>query len=178
VRANGALASGDISVDEMMEAANHFACYAGMARGDLFDDTLWDVAAELGMKQTGSIDPSPLVFSSEAERLEAAAANIKDVMRPNSEVPLAGHFPASFTAPFVFADTWGRGGITRRERRLITLTCAAMSGVPAAPVSHWNAALASGALTIEELAEFWIHFHTYGGGPQAASLPTPSLPTP
>ena len=171
---HAALRSGDISVDEMMEAANHYACYGGMARGDLFDDTLWDVAAELGMKQTGSIDPSPLVFASEAERLEAGAVNIKDVMRPSSEVPLAGdNVPVAFTASFVFADTWGRGGLTRRERRLITLTCAAMSGVPSAPVGHWNAGLASGDLTIEELSEFWVHFHTYGGGPQTASLPTP-----
>ena len=67
----GALASGDISVDEMMEATNHLAIYGGMARGPLFDDTLWDVAAELGLAPSGSIDLSPRTWASDSERLGA-----------------------------------------------------------------------------------------------------------
>ncbi len=69
----------------------------------------------------------------------------------------------------VFAEIWTRPGLTRKERRWISITCACMTGAPLAMETHFGAALRSGDMSVEELREFIIHFAAYAGHPRATA---------
>jgi 4-carboxymuconolactone decarboxylase len=76
----------------------------------------------------------------------------------------------ALTVDALFGDVWSRPGLTRKERRLITIAVAGMTGVPAAIDGHVKAALQSGDLTREEMTELVIHFAHYGGWPLSTTL--------
>jgi 4-carboxymuconolactone decarboxylase len=69
----------------------------------------------------------------------------------------------------VFAEVWTRPGLTRKERRWISITCACMTGAPVAMEAHFGAALTTGDISIIELREFVIHFAAYAGHPRATA---------
>ncbi|WP_216893028.1 carboxymuconolactone decarboxylase family protein [Nocardia alni] len=69
---------------------------------------------------------------------------------------------------FVFAEIWTRPGLTRRERRFITLSCAADADAEQPIVDHVYAALNSGDITITEMREAVLHFAVYAGWPKAS----------
>jgi 4-carboxymuconolactone decarboxylase len=71
---------------------------------------------------------------------------------------------------FVFADVWNRPGLSRRDRRLVTLTCSGAADAPAPIEANVYAALNSGDLTYEEMLEFVLHFAVYCGWPKASFL--------
>jgi 4-carboxymuconolactone decarboxylase len=77
-----------------------------------------------------------------------------------------------FTADAVFGDVWTRPGLTRKERRWISLTCAAAASAQPALQGHMTAALRSGDITPEEMIEWCIHFAHYAGWPRSASAYT------
>jgi 4-carboxymuconolactone decarboxylase len=66
---------------------------------------------------------------------------------------------------FVAAEVWARPVLSRRERRWITLTCAAMAGQITAVQAHVRSAVDTGDISLEELAEFALHFAVYAGWP-------------
>jgi 4-carboxymuconolactone decarboxylase len=68
------------------------------------------------------------------------------------------------------AEVWNRPGLTRKERRLITMTCVGVLGNTEAISSHVRAGLESGDLTPGELDEFVFHFAYYAGFPLASSF--------
>lgn len=74
-------------------------------------------------------------------------------------------------ATHIFGDLWDRPGLSRRERRLITLTVLAVLGQDRvhAPL-HINAALDSGDLTETELREVAVQVAYYAGWPLATSF--------
>ena len=77
-----------------------------------------------------------------------------------------------FTMDEVFGDVWSRPGLTRKERRFITLTCVAMTGAPTALQSHVSAAINSGDISAEEMIEWCVHLAHYGGWPLSSSAYT------
>jgi 4-carboxymuconolactone decarboxylase len=78
----------------------------------------------------------------------------------------------AMTADHVFGTIWSRPGLDRRDRRLITLTCAALVGAVEALKTHLAAALATGDLDPDELREVAIHLSHYGGWPAGATFYT------
>jgi 4-carboxymuconolactone decarboxylase len=98
----------------------------------------------------------------------ATASNFRDVMMTDPPTNL----PAAEQAHLkhLFDDIWTRPGITRRERRLVTLTCAAFAVTAQPLIDHSYAALKSGDLSIEELLELVLHFAVYCGWPKASNL--------
>ncbi|MCR9098095.1 MAG: carboxymuconolactone decarboxylase family protein [bacterium] len=76
------------------------------------------------------------------------------------------------TLDHIFGDVWTRPGLTRKERRLITLTTIAMTGAATAMEVHVRSALESGDLSREEMGEFAAHFAHYAGFPIATQLYT------
>ncbi len=78
-------------------------------------------------------------------------------------------FVADVVIDQVFAEIWTRPGLTRKERRWISITCACMTGAPVAMETHLGAALRTGDIAIEELREFVIHFAAYAGHPKATA---------
>jgi 4-carboxymuconolactone decarboxylase len=83
---------------------------------------------------------------------------------PESEVP----FVRDGVIAGVFGDLWTRDGLTTKERRFISLTCACAAAVPNAVQEHLRSALVSGDITVAEMHEFVLHFAYYAGWPKAS----------
>jgi 4-carboxymuconolactone decarboxylase len=69
---------------------------------------------------------------------------------------------------FVFAEIWARPGLSRRDRRFVTLACVAAADAEGPLIDHVYAALNSGDLTITEMRETVLHFAVYAGWPKAS----------
>lgn len=70
----------------------------------------------------------------------------------------------------IFGEVWTRPGLTRKERRWISLTTIAMSGAQPAMNFHIKSALESGDISRAEMAEFAAHFAHYAGFPIATTF--------
>lgn len=68
----------------------------------------------------------------------------------------------------VFGPVWARAGLSRRDRRFVTLTCVCALESVDHLNDHMYAALASGDIDYEELLEFVLHFAVYCGWPRAS----------
>ncbi|MDA8045912.1 MAG: carboxymuconolactone decarboxylase family protein [Actinomycetota bacterium] len=100
----------------------------------------------------------------------SAAHRYRDVMRRD---PPAAEVLTPFERAhleFVFGHVWSRPGISRRERRLVTLACVAAADTQTPIEDHVYAALKSGDLSIEEMLEVVLHFAVYCGWPKASNL--------
>ncbi len=69
------------------------------------------------------------------------------------------------TADHLMGAVWTRPGLARRDRRLVTLTIAAVTGQRDPLRNHLRASLESGDLSLAELQEWIIHLAHYGGWP-------------
>jgi 4-carboxymuconolactone decarboxylase len=69
---------------------------------------------------------------------------------------------------FNSAEVWSRPGLAFRDRRWISLTCAAIAAQPKPIQSHVRSAILSGDITPDELREFALHFAVYAGWPLAS----------
>jgi 4-carboxymuconolactone decarboxylase len=101
----------------------------------------------------------------------------KDVADQNFE--RVNHFPApprgatplgDFAMEFVFAKIWGSPGLSWRERRIISMTCTAISGHTMPLEVHIRGALKSGDFTVDELNAFSVHLAAYAGFPVGAGF--------
>ncbi len=72
------------------------------------------------------------------------------------------------TLDHLFPNVWGRGQLSRRERRLITLTAIACLGHEPTLTLHLNAAMTSGDLSDKDIDELMLHLAHYAGWPVAA----------
>ena len=71
--------------------------------------------------------------------------------------------------------TWGREGLDRRTRSVVTLAVLAALGRAEEITTHTRGALRNG-VTAEELAEIFIHVGTYAGVPSAVAAFRASAP--
>jgi 4-carboxymuconolactone decarboxylase len=69
------------------------------------------------------------------------------------------------TTDHLMGRIWTRPGLARRDRRLVTLTIAAVTGQGGPLRNHLRASLESGDLSIEELQEWVVPLAHYGGWP-------------
>lgn len=101
------------------------------------------------------------------ERRARGARAFEDVM---TFAPPADGAPAIANGliDFVFAEIWTRPGLTRRDRRFVTLACVAAADADGPLEDHVYAALNSGDLTITEMRETVLHFAVYAGWPKAS----------
>ena len=102
----------------------------------------------------------------ETERLDRgrrAYADIMTVPAPEDTSPATVNL-----LDFVFAEVWQRPGLTRRERRFVTLPCVAAADADQPLRDHVYAALNSGDLSIVEMQETVLHFAVYAGWPKAS----------
>lgn len=87
-----------------------------------------------------------------------------------SDSPPIQNTPMSEAAlDFVFGKVWN-SKLSWREKRLISLTCAAISGHQFPLETHVYAALKSGDLTKDDLHAFALHVAAYAGFPVAAGV--------
>ena len=106
-------------------------------------------------------------YSNLADRARAGRASVL----PSSPqiAARAGSALESFER-IAWGDVWQRPGLTRRERRLVTLACLGINGTERTLGLHLRGALDSGDLTPEELDAFLLHFGVYAGFPRASAF--------
>lgn len=104
-----------------------------------------------------------------AARTETGRRRYREVMSSEPPPPLTP-FLEHGVVDAVFGELWDRPGLSRRDRRWITLACAGAAAVEEPIRQHVHAALASGDITREELQEFVLHFAYYAGWPRASAL--------
>ena len=144
-----ALASGDLTLDELLEVVLHFAVYAGWPKASHLEMVLGTQWAALHEARGETPPPWPTVAPDPGltgvDRRAAGNVRFEEVNlfpAPPADSPYRGA-----VVEWVFGDLWYRPGISRRDRRLVSITCAALSGAPFALAIHVSTALASGDLS-------------------------------
>ncbi|MFL0238040.1 carboxymuconolactone decarboxylase family protein [Mycobacterium sp. SMC-18] len=99
----------------------------------------------------------------DTERGRLAYAEVMTVAAPPQSTPVDDHL-----MDVIFGDVWQRPGLSRRERRFITLPCVADADAEDPLRAHAYAALNSGDITIVEMRETILHFAVYAGWPKAS----------
>lgn len=99
------------------------------------------------------------------EERQRGAATFEQVM---GFAPPQGDDPfLNVTLEHLFARIWTRGQLSRRERRLITLTAVACLGHEPTLRLHLRAAQSSGDLSDADIDELILHIAHYAGWPAA-----------
>ncbi|WP_319454716.1 MULTISPECIES: carboxymuconolactone decarboxylase family protein [unclassified Mycobacterium] len=98
-----------------------------------------------------------------AERGRRAFADVMTFPAPDDSAPATLSM-----IDFVFAEVWDRPGLSRRDRRFVTLPCVAAADAEGPLRDHVYAALNSGDVTITEMRETVLHFAVYSGWPKAS----------
>lgn len=102
-------------------------------------------------------------------RTETGKRRYREVMVSEPPPPLTPYLDHG-VVDSVFGELWDRAGLSRRDRRWITLACVGAAAVDEPIQQHVYAALASGDITREEFQEFVLHFAYYHGWPRASAL--------
>ena len=102
-------------------------------------------------------------------RTETGRRRYREVMVSDAPPPFTPYLDKG-VVDSVFGELWDRPGLSRRDRRWITLACVAAAAVDEPIQQHVYAALASGDITREELQELVLHFAYYAGWPRASAL--------
>jgi 4-carboxymuconolactone decarboxylase len=91
----------------------------------------------------------------------------REVMK--AEAPPVSDPYIELTTDHLMGRVWTRPGLPRRDRRLVTLTIAAVTGQRDPLRNHLRASLESGDLSVQELHEWIVHLAHYGGWPVATT---------
>ena len=164
----GALASGDLSLAELREAALHLAVYGGWSKGGELDASITRVAGELGLPPA-DVPPIRDTPWDPEERLQRGAEAFEAVMTFGGPPPAVAYFEAGILN-FVFGEMWQRPGLDQRSRRWVTLVGVANSSTEIPIRSHFHAAMASGNCTADELHEFVLQYAIHAGWPKASVI--------
>ena len=170
-----ALASGDITFDELLEFVLQFAVYCGWPRGSEAEGAVRSqftrLAAERGeeVPARGDLPLESLGPTDHGLRLEEGEKCFVDVNLLPPPPRDSPYFQAGILA-FVFGHLWRRPDLGRRERRLITVAAVGVSGALGPIYSHVGSALESGDISRSEMDEVILQFSAYAGFPKGRVL--------
>jgi 4-carboxymuconolactone decarboxylase len=170
-----ALASGDLTVEQLNELTLHFAVYCGWPRASQLEMTVrgqWQRLHEERGEETPAFPMrtvDDLGPTDHAERLAGGVESFREVNLIDAPQQDSPYFHAGIIN-FVFGHLWQRPGLTRRERRLITIPCVGVSDAIGPIWSHVTSALGSGDISVDEMDELILHFRAYSGTPRAEVL--------
>jgi 4-carboxymuconolactone decarboxylase len=102
-------------------------------------------------------------------RTQRGRQRYQEVMVSEAPMPMTPYLDKG-VVDSVFGELWDRPGLSRRDRRWVTLACVAAAAVDEPIRQHVYAALASGDIAREEFEEFVLHFAYYAGWPRASAL--------
>lgn len=170
-----ALASGDLTVEQLNELTLHFAVYCGWPRASQLEMTVRSQWQRLH-EERGIPTPPFATLSVDdlgpADPYERIAGGVEAFEEINLVEAPSQDSPYFYTGilNFVFGHLWLRPGLTRRERRLITIPCVGVSDAWGPIWSHVTSALGSGDISFDEMQELIIHFREYADAPRARAL--------
>lgn len=170
-----ALESGDLTIEQLNELTLHFAVYCGWPKASQLEGSVraqWQrlhaergepapAFARLRVDDLGPADP--------AERIAAGVRSFEEinlVPAPSQDSP---YFHAGILN-FVFGHVWLRPGLTRRERRLITIPCVGVSDAMNPIRSHVTSALGSGDISWAEMQDLIVNFRAHSSEHRADVL--------
>ena len=170
-----ALESGDITIDEMLEFSLQFAVYCGWPRATSLEAVIMEQWRRIH-EERGELAPPFTSLANETlgtidseERTARGSAKFNEVHLAPAPAPDTPYRDAGILN-FVFGHVWQRPGLSRRDRRLITIPCVGASDAPMPIISHVTSALHSGDLTKEEMDEVVLQFAAYYGFAKAEVL--------
>jgi 4-carboxymuconolactone decarboxylase len=170
--AHDAVASGALTVEELLEAVLHVAVYAGWPRASHLEMVLgqqWArVHAERGEDPAPWPELEPDDRTTGADRRAAGLARFEEVNgfpSPPCDTPYR-----QAVVEWVFGDLWWRPGLRRRDRRLISITCVALTGAPFPLAIHVGTALTSGDLSETAMEQVVEVLTPYCSPTRAAAL--------
>jgi 4-carboxymuconolactone decarboxylase len=166
-----AINSGDCTLQELQEFNLHFATQLGWPKGQVVDQYIGDAWASIApTRGEHAVDAEfprwaePTEANERRARGESAYAEIMLAPPPAAETLFRG----LGYLDYLYGEIWNRPTLSRRERRIISICCAAF--VDQDVDAHLYAALKSGDLTFEELQEIVLHYAVYVGWLRAAKL--------
>jgi len=170
----GALKSADLTLEELDEFVLHFAVYCGWGKAEEAErilDAQWaQVNRELGSKAPArGRHPVSSVPQDQELRKQGGEQEFRDV----NCVPAPGRgipYSDDGILNFVFGDMWKRPGLSRRDRRWITLACVGLDDTIIPVRSHVYSAMKSGDITLEEMREMVLQFAAYSGWPKGSFM--------
>lgn len=170
-----ALNSGDIDLPAMLEFVLQFAVYCGWPKASRLEMVTAQQWARVQREQGREVTPWP-VLANEAlgpddwdDRLARGAeafAEINLVPAPPPDTP----YRHAGILNFVFGHVWLRPDLSRRERRIITVSCVAIDDAPVPLQSHVTSALHSGDLSRAEMDEIVLQLAVYYGFAKGEAL--------
>ena len=148
-----ALASGDLTVEQLNEFTLHFAVYCGWPRASQLEVSVraqWQrLHEERGEPVPRSLH-APSTTSASPTRPSGSQAGMRcfeEINLIQSPPPDSPYFYAGILN-FVFGHLWLRPGLTRRDRRLITIPCVGVGDAFGPIWSHVTSALGSGDVSL------------------------------
>lgn len=151
--AAAAVTDGHLAPEALQEAVLHFAVYAGWPRASHLELVLgqqWArVREDRGEDPPAERELPPDDHTTGVERRAAGLARFEEVNgfpSPPCDTPYR-----QAVVEWVFGDLWWRPGLSRRDRRLVSISCVALTGAPFPLAIHVGTALRSGDLSAPDM---------------------------
>ena len=170
-----ALASGDLTIEEMKEFVLQFAVYCGWPRASQLEMTVrtqWQRIHDERGESTPAypmLDVDDLGNPDPAQRIAGGMKSFEEinlVQAPSQDSP---YFYAGILN-YVFGHVWQRPGLSCRDRRIITVPCVGVSDAMGPIWSHVTSAMGTGDVSYDEMRELILHFSAYAGATRAKVL--------
>lgn len=173
--AYGALATGELSINELLEWVLHFAIYCGWPKASAAEGAITAAWDQLRADGGEDVTELPVLDVSDAhlglvdwdERLAAGRETFLEV-NGLAAPPTNSPYRNSGIVGFVFGHLWRRPALSLRERRFITVPCVMVEGARIPMLNHVGSALESGQITKPEMDEVVATIGAYSG-PELAS---------
>jgi 4-carboxymuconolactone decarboxylase len=169
-----ALNSGDVSAEEFDEFVLHFATQMGWPKGSVLH--MYGMKAMARLAEERGEQMSAVAFVPWAEPVDDAArrergeAAYRDVLGVAPK-PAETIFRRHTYMEYLYGEIWTREGyLTRRDRRIISICCAAAVRADADVREHLAAAITSRELSYTELQALVEHYAVYVGWPLGRHL--------
>ena len=170
----GALKTGEFTAAELDEFVLHFSIYCGWPKGEVVDSILAETCRRIAGEDGRTLPPRPAQPLSSAPadqelRKQGGEQEFRDVNcipAPPRGIP----YYEFGILHYVFGEMWKRPGLSRRDRRLITLASVGLDDTIGPIQSHVNSAMKSGDVNLEEMRELVLQFAAYSGWPKAQFL--------
>jgi 4-carboxymuconolactone decarboxylase len=170
-----ALNSGDIDLPAMLEFVLQFAVYCGWPKASHLEMVIAQQWARTQQERGLEAEPWPPLGNDELgvndwdARLEEGAREFADVNLVPAP-PATTQYRHAGILNFVFGHVWMRPGLSRKERRIITVACVAIDDSPIPLSTHVTSALHSGDINKEEMDELVLQFALYYGFAKGEAL--------
>lgn len=169
-----ALASGDLTYEELQLAAVQYAVYLGFGRAETFCEVLDEQWERLHVERGEPVpvraeEPLTPIAADQEERKQYGEEQFLVVNCVPAPPRGFAYYEAGNIA-YVFGDMWHREGLSRRDRRWVTVACVGLSDAVAPIQAHVYSAMKSGDIAYEEMDETVLQFAAYAGWPKASYL--------